>query len=78
MEQELVQIRETGAETLERVSDEHELESFRIDYLGRNGQLNSIMKQLGTVAKEDRPRLGQLANTIKKELDSLFKEKRPI
>ena len=75
MEQELAQIRETGAETLERVSDEHELESFRIDYLGRNGQLNSIMKQLGTVAKEDRPRLGQLANSIKKELDTLFKEK---
>ncbi len=75
MEQELAQIRETGAETLEQVSDEQELESFRIDYLGRNGQLNSVMKQLGTVAKEDRPRLGQLANTIKKELDTLFKEK---
>ena len=75
MEQELAQIRETGAETLEQVSDEQELETFRIDYLGRNGQLNSVMKQLGTVAKEDRPRLGQLANTIKKELDTLFREK---
>lgn len=75
MDQELEKIRETGVESLRQASDEEQLESFRVAFLGRNGQISSVMKQLGAVAKEDRPRLGQLANAIKKDLDSLFKQK---
>ncbi len=75
MEQELEQIRGEATTALESISDENQLESFRVDYLGRNGQISTIMKKLGAVAKEDRPRLGQLANTIKKELDSVFRQK---
>lgn len=75
MEQELEQIRGEATTALESISDVNQLESFRVDYLGRNGQISTIMKKLGTVAKEDRPRLGQLANTIKKELDSVFRQK---
>ncbi len=76
MDQELEQIRGEATAALECVSDEKQLETFRVDYLGRNGQISTIMKKLGGVAKEDRPRLGQLANTIKKELDAGFKQKR--
>jgi len=75
MEQELEQIRQEATSALEKVLDEQQLESFRVDYLGRNGQLSGIMKKLGNVAKEDRPRLGQLANTIKNELDADFKQR---
>ena len=75
MEQELEQIRGKASAALESVSDKEQLEAFRVDYLGRNGQISAIMKKLGTVAKEERPRLGQLANTIKKELDALFSQR---
>ena len=75
MEQELEKIRETGSAELGSISDKQKLESFRVDYLGRNGQLSAVMKKLGSVAKEERPRLGQLANAIKNELDTLFKQK---
>ncbi len=75
MEHELEQIRGEAVAALEGISDEKHLESFRVDYLGRNGQISAVMKKLGSVAKEDRPRLGQLANTIKKELDSVFRQK---
>ena len=66
MEQELEQIRKDGVTFLNTVSDDNQLETFRVDYLGRNGRISSIMKQLGSVGKEDRPRFGQLANSIKK------------
>lgn len=75
MEHELEQIRGEAVAALEGISDAKQLESFRVDYLGRNGQISVVMKKLGSVAKEDRPRLGQLANTIKKELDSVFRQK---
>ncbi len=75
MEQELEQIRGEATAAIKSVSDEKQLEGFRVDYLGRNGQISTIMKRLGAVSKEDRPRLGLRANTIKKELDALFRQK---
>ena len=75
MEQELELIRSEAASALQIVSDDSQLEQFRVDYLGRNGRMSGVMKQLGGAAKEDRPRLGQLANRIKKELEQAFREK---
>ncbi len=60
------------------MSDGPQLEDFRIKYLGRKGQFNTIMRGLGSVAKEDRPRLGQLANTVKAEIEQLFKERKSV
>ncbi len=75
MKQELELIRSDAATTLDAVQDGDQLESFRIDYLGRNGKISALMKQLGTVAKEDRPRLGQLANEVKKEIEKAYELK---
>ena len=72
MEQELEQIRGEAATTLQSISEANQLESFRVDYLGRNGRISAVMKQLGSVPKEDRPRLGQLANAIKKDLEKSY------
>ena len=76
MEQELEQLRDEALASLETVSDDAQLESFRVNYLGRNGQISAIMKQLGTVSKEDRPRLGQRANSIKKELEEAYSSRK--
>jgi len=75
MEQDLEKLRTDAASAIEQVSDTMQLEEFRITYLGRNGELNALMKQLGTAAKEDRPRLGKLANTVRGELEQLFSDK---
>jgi len=51
------------------------LEDFRIRFLGRKGKFSIIMRQLGTVSAEDRPRMGQLANSIKAQIEELFADK---
>lgn len=76
MEQELQSLADEAKARLEALSEASQLEDFRIHYLGRKGQFTSIMRQLGTVPKEDRPRLGQLANTFKAELEELFELKK--
>ena len=75
MEQELQSLADKAKETLESLSEGSQLEEFRIQYLGRKGQFSTIMRQLGTVAKEDRPRIGQLANSLKSALEEKFQEK---
>jgi len=72
MEEELLRLKSEALASLEAASDEKSLEAFRIQYLGRKGLFTSVMRDLGKVAAEDRPRLGQLANTIKKTLETAF------
>ncbi len=75
MEQELQDLENQAKEQLDQLIDGNQLEEFRVRFLGRKGGFSTIMRQLGTVAKEDRPRLGQLANSIKQEVEKLFEEK---
>jgi phenylalanyl-tRNA synthetase alpha chain len=77
MEQELQRLQQEAASSLARIDDPVQLEAFRVRYLGRKGGLlTGFMRQLGTVAAADRPRLGQLANEIKQEVERLFDEKK--
>ncbi len=76
MEDELKRLRAEALAALAAVNEAGQLESFRVVYLGRKGLLSTVMRRLGQVAKEDRPRLGQLANTIKREVEELLQQKK--
>jgi phenylalanyl-tRNA synthetase alpha chain len=76
MENELQRLKAEAEEALQKITDKANLEEFRVTFLGRKGLLSSTMKQLGKVPKEDRPRLGQLANTVKKGVEELFLDKK--
>jgi phenylalanyl-tRNA synthetase alpha chain len=72
MEQELQRLQTEAKQQLSTLSDAGQLEDFRIRFLGRKGSFSTVMRSLGKVPPEDRPRLGQLANTIKLEIEELF------
>ncbi|WP_310599025.1 phenylalanine--tRNA ligase subunit alpha [Desulfobulbus sp.] len=77
MEQELLKLKQDAEEALAQVAGADQLEAFRVTFLGRKGGLlTGILRQLGQVAPEDRPRLGQLANDIKLGLESSFEERK--
>ncbi len=76
MEQELHSLQSEAISHLEQLSEPVQLEDYRIRFLGRKGQFSTIMRKLGSVAKEDRPRMGQLANTIRAEIERLYEEKK--
>lgn len=77
MEQELHRLQQEAASSLAQIDDPAQLEAFRVRYLGRKGGLlTGIMRQLGSAAAADRPRLGQLANEIKQEIERQFEEKK--
>ena len=75
MEEELSRLHAEATEELATIDQESELESCRIKYLGRKGQFTGLMRQLSQVPPEDRPRLGKLANQLKKELEEKFTRK---
>jgi phenylalanyl-tRNA synthetase alpha chain len=50
------------------------LENWRIDYLGRNGKLSSIMKILATISNEEKKIIGPKINQLKVDLNKVFSD----
>jgi len=46
------------------------LDQARVQYLGANGKFTALLKQLGTLSKEEKPAAGKLINVAKGELES--------
>jgi phenylalanyl-tRNA synthetase alpha chain len=58
-------------EDLARAGTEPELRAVRDRYLARKGGLvSTLLKSLGSVPAEERPRLGQLANALRDRIDT--------
>jgi phenylalanyl-tRNA synthetase alpha chain len=72
MEDTLQHLKAEAEADLAKVSDLIALEAFRVQYLGRKGRLSAVMKQMGQLTPEERPRFGQLANSLKEEIEALF------
>lgn len=69
LEEKLNYIKESALNQLDSTAtDEASLEQFRIQYLGRNGELTELLKEVGNLPAEERPRFGKLANAIKVEI----------
>jgi phenylalanyl-tRNA synthetase alpha chain len=76
MEHALQELKDEAAWDLAAIAGADDLEPFRIKYFGRKSPFAQLMRQLGDAPAEDRPRLGQLANELKKELQLHFDEKK--
>jgi len=52
------------------------LETLRVNYLGKKGQLSQILKGMGKLDAAERPKIGGLANQIKESLQQGLEQKR--
>ena len=57
---------------LENAGDLQTLDQARVRYLGVNGQFTALLKQMGSLPKEDRPKAGVQINQAKKKLEALL------
>ncbi len=56
--------------------NEAEIEAVRVKYLGKKGELTAILKQMGGLSPEERPKMGALVNEAKSELEQLIGNKK--
>ena len=56
-------------------SQKDKITQLKSSYLGRKGKISILFAQLGTVDPEDRPKIGQALNELKKDLTFLFNKK---
>lgn len=76
MKEKLSAISLEAKEAVAACLDESQIENVRVKYLGKKGELTAILKQMGSLSPEERPKMGQLVNEAKAELDALISAKK--
>ena len=69
-------LKTAALDELRAAGDLAALDQTRINFLGANGRFTALMKQLGTLPKEERPAAGKLINVAKGELEAALADKR--
>ena len=65
MKQQLEEIRARASAALSKAKAQQDIESLRVQFLGKKGELTAILKQMGKLSPEERPVIGQLANKVR-------------
>ena len=73
---ELDNIRNSFLSGLNDVKNLDELNTLRMNYFGKNSELNSIMKLLKDMSPEDKKEFGISINKLKNEMESLIEDKK--
>ncbi len=60
---------------LDRVSHSGDLELIKRDWLGKEGTIKRLLKELGTIPAESRPKVAAKLNSLKDKLEAFLREK---
>ena len=55
-----------------------ELESLRVQFLGRKGEITSLFNQITTVSNEEKPLFGKRINDLKQECQALYDDAKKV
>lgn len=61
----LEQIRAEAEAAIEKAASLQELDAVRVKYLGKKGELTAVLKTMGKLSPEERPKVGQMANEVR-------------
>ena len=74
MSQELDSLLENAVQAINQTNDLASLDSIRVAYLGKKGEITAKLKNLGQIPADQRPAAGQAINRIKLEIQSLLEQ----
>ena len=76
MQEQLQNIISQAKKAVESVTDLVALDEIRVQYLGKKGELTNMMKMLGKLSKEERPKAGQIINEAKQMVQGMLNAKK--
>ncbi|MCR3921304.1 MAG: phenylalanine--tRNA ligase subunit alpha [Firmicutes bacterium] len=72
MQDKLTAIATSARAAISEATNQEELKQFQIHYLGKKGEMTSVLRGMGKLSPQERPIIGGLANKIRDELSALF------
>lgn len=70
MQDKLNQIKELALVEIKEAKDSTTIDTIRVKYLGKKGELTTILRGMGSLSKEERPIVGKLANEVREVLEA--------
>lgn len=70
MEQELQRIKEVALTAIKAATNQQALQDVRVKYLGKKGEVTALLKGLGKLSPEERPKMGAFVNAVRETLEA--------
>lgn len=74
MQLKLNEIQKIALEELKKAKTSSNIEEIKVKYLGKKGELTTLLKSMGSLSKEERPTFGKLVNDVKKVIEDNIEE----
>ena len=71
----LQELKEEALSKVENAQNVKELQDIRVAYLGKKGPITEVLRGMGKLSKEERPKVGQMANEVREEITKKLEEK---
>ena len=78
MLEQLESVREAALTALEDITDSESLQAWESHYIGRKGEITTLLRSTGKLPAEERPAFGKRANEVKNELASAHEEREAL
>ena len=75
MKEEIENLKKQALEELTNSKSSKELNDLRVKYLGRKGELTGLLRGMGSLSPDERPKMGALVNSAKQEIENEIQEK---
>ena len=72
MEQQLKELKELALSKIQEAKNVKELNEVRIAYLGKKGPITDLLKGMGKLPAEERPKMGALVNVIRESVTEVL------
>ena len=76
MKETLLKIKADAEAKLAAIKGNDELEAVRVEFLGKKGALTAVLRTMGKLSPEERPKIGQLANEVREAIENDITERR--
>ena len=76
MKEQLISLKERALSEIKQSSSMEELDSLRIKYSGKKGELTAILKGMGKLSAAERPEMGKIANEVREAIETAISETR--
>jgi|SRR3989339_944649 len=78
MQAKITQIEAQAIAAIDSAENLQKLEEVRIQYFGKSSEFTNILRSLGTLSPEERPKVGALVNQTKQRLEQALNEKKAL
>ena len=75
MEKQLAELQQTALAAIAESSTLSALQDLKVQYSGKKGALTALLRGMGGLSPEERPRIGQLVNDVRQALEQAIAEK---